>query len=176
MLGGTSDPDRVASASISMEIRICGGTIGVGGDVGKCRALIHTPLTPAGQVLWMEGERTIFDLFVERERELAKTRPELTEDLVRRVTGVRSLDALPAPKVEIAMKGDADNELPRRLILHPEPGIVLPALYWPGGEKAPLLLAPDNGMNSAVADARQRHADPKPHSPVARSIDRRMNM
>ncbi len=119
-------------------------------------------VTPQGQVLWMEGERSIFDLFVKREQELAKTRPELTEDLVRRVTGVRSLDALPAPKVENAMKGDTDNELPRRLILHPEPGIVLPALYWPGGEEAPLLLAPDNGMNSAVADARQRHADGHP--------------
>ena len=132
-------------------------------------------VTPQGQVLWMDKSRSLLDLFEERAEELAKTRPQSSRQLVREVTGVRSLDELSAPNVDstsgISREGlspvrssstdgrtNSADSLPRRLVFHPEPGIVLPALWWPGGEKTPVLLAPDEGMNTALPDAQTRHS------------------
>ena len=110
-------------------------------------------VTPQGQVLNMEGEQSILDLYSQYERKLAAARPKLTTQLVRKVTGIRPLSQLPQPKVE-TLAGDG---LPMKVLLRPEPGIVLPALYWPKGDATPVLIAPDEGMNGAAAQAQRIH-------------------
>lgn len=110
-------------------------------------------VTTQGQVRWLPDARSVFDLHDESERNLAAKRPPLTVDVVRQTTGIRPLSKLPKPMVE-TLEGDG---LPRELIIHPEPGIVLPALHWPGGDRQPILIAPGNGMNSAVEQANGWH-------------------
>jgi dienelactone hydrolase len=106
-------------------------------------------VTPDGQVRWLPGAKSVFDVYVEAERALAAKRAPLTPERVRNVTGIRRLTGLPQPKVE-HLPGDG---LPNKLIIHAESGIVLPALHWPGGKREPVLFAPGKGMNSAVAQA-----------------------
>lgn len=115
-------------------------------------------VTPHGQVQWMPGAKSVFDLYVASEHQLARQRPDLTAETVRHVTGIRPLEDLPRPKVTTV----EDNELPKKLIIHPETGIQLPALYWPDGELQPLLIAPGEGMNSALKLARERHMQGHP--------------
>ena len=115
-------------------------------------------VTPHGQVRWIPQARSVFDVYADSERELSARRKLLTAARVHQVTGIRPLSELASAKVE-AMPGDG---LPKKLLIYPEPGIVLPALHWPGGKRRPILIAPGNGMNSAVADARKRHADGHP--------------
>jgi len=118
-------------------------------------------VTPHGQVRWLPGARSIFDVFEETEKSLAAQRPKLTEDVVRKVTGIRALAQLPKPKVE-TVRSERRETSPTMLIIRPERGITLPALHWPGGDREPILLAPGDGMNSIVADARQLHGQGHP--------------
>ena len=111
-------------------------------------------VTPEGQVLSLPDGRSMFDLFTDYERQLAARRPKLTRKVVRNVTGIRPLSELPEPKVDVIGK-DGSHESPQRLLFYPEPGIVLPALYWPQGNAEPVLIAPAEGMNAAVKEAKQ---------------------
>ena len=111
-------------------------------------------VTPEGQVLSLPDEQSIFDLFANYERQFAARRPKLTRAVVRDVTGIRPLLELPEPKVDVIGK-NGSHESPQRLIFHPEPGIVLPALYWSKGNAEPVLIAPAEGMNTAVKEAKQ---------------------
>ncbi len=115
-------------------------------------------VTPEGQVRKLKGERSILDLYAETERRLAADRPKLTRQVVRQATGVRRLSELPEPKVEML----AEAAVPKRLVLRPEPGIVLPALYWPKGDAEPVLIAHDKGMNAAAAQAAKLHGQGHP--------------
>ena len=111
-------------------------------------------VTPDGQVLWLPDARSIFDVFTEHEQKLAANRREISEGTVRQVTGIRPLEKLPEVKVEsVSEKG----HLPEKLIIRPEPGILLPALYWRSGDKEPILLAPGGGMNEMVPEAFRLH-------------------
>lgn len=123
-------------------------------------------VTPDGQVGWLTGAKSIFDLFEEQAELLVERRPTLTADIVRDVAGIRSLSQLPMPQVDEADEagmtagvgdegGPAPMPEPQRLIFHPEQGISLPALYWPGGNEEPILLAPGDGMNKLVEEARR---------------------
>ncbi len=116
-------------------------------------------VTPEGQVGRLPNERSLLDLFVEYERELAAKRPMLTREVVRNVTSVPPLAEIPEPKAEIV---GGSKATPRKLIFHPERGIVLPALYWPQGDAEPVLLAPADGINAAVKEAErfQRQGHP----------------
>lgn len=113
--------------------------------------------TERGQVLWMKDARSILDVFSETERRLAGARSAPTRDLVRKTTGIRKLESLPAPAVE-----EVGGDVPRKLVLRPEPGIATPGLHWPVGDRTPVLLAPDKGMNAAVELARRLHAQGSP--------------
>ena len=115
-------------------------------------------VTPDGQVNWLPTARSLFDLFVESEQGFASARPAVTPGAVRKVTGIRPLAALPDPEVSIIDEGKS----PSRLLLKPEPGIALPALYWPGGSKQPIVFAPGDGMHSVIAEARQKHREGHP--------------
>uniref|UniRef100_UPI00261704A6 alpha/beta hydrolase family protein n=1 Tax=uncultured Gimesia sp. TaxID=1678688 RepID=UPI00261704A6 len=113
-------------------------------------------VTPDGQVLSLPDERSIFDLFADYERQLAAQRPKLTRAVVRDVTGIRPLSELPKPKVDVPKVDiNGNHASPQRLLFHPEPGIVLPALYWSQGNAEPVLIAPAEGMNFAVKEAKQ---------------------
>lgn len=118
-------------------------------------------VTPHGQVRWLPGARSIFDVFEETEKSLAARRPKLTEDVVRKVTRIRPLAQLRKPKVE-TVRSEGRETLPKKLIIRPERGISLPALHWPGGDREPILLAPGDGMNSDVAEARRLHGQGHP--------------
>ena len=134
----------------------------------------HLQVTPHGQVRWLPGARSTFDLYTEAEQELAAKRPPLTAKVVREATGIRPLKELPKPQVEILRSevretSGSDREQtvtnpmePNKLIIRPEPGILLPALHWPDGARSPILIAPAEGMNSAVGQARRWHAQGHP--------------
>lgn len=130
-------------------------------------------VTPSGQVQQLPLARSLLEVNQAEERRLALKRSPLTRDLVRQVTGIRKLQHLPEPRVELVgsngrraksqqLQPGSNRDEPLRLIIHPEPGIVLPALYWPGGSAPPVLLAPAAGMNSAVKEARQLHRQGHP--------------
>ncbi len=111
-------------------------------------------VTPEGQVLRMEGERSMHDLFTDYEKRIGGMGSKVTREVARKVAGVRPLDEIPEPRVEfVSVEG-----VPQRIIFHPEPGIVLPGLYWPGSGKLPILMAPESGMNSVVTGALAMHA------------------
>ena len=94
--------------------------------------------TPRGQVLLMPGTRSIFDLNVEREQQLAVGRERLWAETdtgeivkqVRKIAGIRKLDELPRPKVEDRGTVPRDGYRVDKLILRWEPGIDLPALRF----------------------------------------------
>ncbi len=130
-------------------------------------------VTSDGQVRQLPNERSLFDLYADHERQLAVRRPKLTREVLRNVTGIRPLKQLPKPQVEGKRSDVLPSEPPRapasaaadspqKLVFHPEPGIVLPALYWPTGDAEPILIAPAGGMNSVVADAERWHAQGHP--------------
>lgn len=114
------------------------------------RTEMELQASPEGQVLRMEGARSMFDLFIDRERELAAKRRPLSEEIIQKVAGVRPLSKLPRPEIE-----KIDGGSPVRLVLSPEPGISLPALHWSSGDKQPILMTPSRGMNSAADEARK---------------------
>lgn len=95
-------------------------------------------VTPRGQVLLMEGERSIFDLNRDEETRLAKERErfwmskpkEQALAEVRRLAGIRPLGEI--PPVEARRVGETAREGYRieKLTLQVEPGITLPALWF----------------------------------------------
>ena len=94
--------------------------------------------TPKGQVMLLEGARSVYDINVEQEKELAKKRKQFwaaasaEEALqkVRELAGIRRLDDLPEPEVEEAGIIEREGYSISKLVLRPEPGIRLPALAF----------------------------------------------
>ncbi len=94
--------------------------------------------TTAGQVLLLPGERSVFDLNVERAQQLAETRRELWErgtpaeklNAVRKTVGVRALQDLPAPTRDKAGRVDREGYHIDKLVLHTDSGVPLPALTF----------------------------------------------
>ncbi len=94
--------------------------------------------TPKGQVMLIEGARNVYDLNREYAAELAAGREKFWRETdsaaalaeVRRVTGIRPLSDLPEMKHEVAGRIEREGYRIEKLILRPEPGIVLPALAF----------------------------------------------
>ena len=114
-------------------------------------------VTTDGQVGWLPQSRSIFDLYVSMEKDLALKRPTLTREFVREVTGIRPTSKLQKPR--ITKMGDG---FPQKLRIEPEDGIVLPALLWPDGDKVPILLAPSKGFVSVVEQAQNFNSQGHP--------------
>ena len=117
--------------------------------------------TPGGEVMLLEGARSVFDLNRGYGRELAETRKRLWRDTPRqemlahvaRIAGIRGLKDLPEPKIE--PRGVIRREGCRieKLIIRPEEGVFLPALHFlPEGKQAvgSVLYVHENGK---AADA-----------------------
>ena len=92
--------------------------------------------TPKGQVMWLEGAKSIFDLNGEMEARLAKGRREFWEKTprqqalqeVRRIVGIRLMGELPAPAFERFDCQQRDGYTVTHVVLRPEPDIALAGL------------------------------------------------
>lgn len=116
--------------------------------------------TPRGQVMLLEGARTTYEFNAEYERQLAAKRRERWQQEdpvallgeVRAQAGVRPLAQLPEPQVEEAGAAAVAGRTAKKLILRPEEGILLPALYFPanaGTTAAPVLCVFESGFGAA---------------------------
>ncbi len=124
--------------------------------------------TPRGEVMLLDGARSVYDLNMELEAKLAEERKRLWQtkdrtkalDEVRRVTGIRKLTDLPAPKSDKAGEVRRKDYRIDKIVLQPESGIAIPAL----------LFVPDNAKGDAWlylhADGKQ--ADAAPGGPIER--------
>ena len=124
----------------------------------RVRADAELQVTPEGQVLQLKNARSMFDWLEADARQLADQRLPLTRERLRAVTGIRELKELPVLKVTKILR----EGLPAPLIFHPEPGIPLPALYWPQGKQAPVLITPDAGLNSVLPQVAKLQATGHP--------------
>ncbi len=118
--------------------------------------------TPRGEVLLLDGARSVYDLNIEQETTLAKDRKRFWNETareealaeVRRITGIRKLGDLPKPKV--TKTGELRREGYRidKLVLQPGEGLAIPAL----------LFVPDaprgEGYLYVHADGKQTDAAP----------------
>lgn len=129
--------------------------------------------TPRGEVMLLEGARSVYDLNIERQSQLAPARkkfwketgkPEALEE-VRRLTGIGRLADLPEPKCEKVGTLDRDGYRVDKLILRPEPGILLPALAFVPDE-------PD-GDAYLYLHASGKKTDAGPDGPIQKLIRRR---
>jgi hypothetical protein len=127
--------------------------------------------TPKGQVLLMPGARSVFDLNVEKERQLAEQRGRIwangaTEEVlakVRRLAGVRKLADLPKPEVEKRGQIERDGYHVEKLVLRPERDIALPGL----------LFVPDapKGRTCLYLHGEGKHVDAEPGGPIEQLVD-----
>lgn len=116
--------------------------------------------TPEGQVLRLPGARSLFDLNIEWEQRLAPTRRQLWQQPatalreVRRVTGIRTLQELPAPKVTTGRVIQRSGYTISQFVLETEPGIRVPALRFEPAGRAdtgePVLYVHGEGKQAAA--------------------------
>ena len=100
--------------------------------------------TPYGQVMLLDGARSVYDLNLDFENELAIRRKELwtTHDQaemlnrIRQLSGIRSLAKLAEPTVESIATMKHDGMTVEKLVFQPEEGIWLPALRFMPNDKA----------------------------------------
>lgn len=122
--------------------------------------------TPAGQVLLLEGARSVFDINAALEEECAFQRDSFQQrvgkegllERVRQLIAVPSDKALPEATVEVVDQIDRGEYSIRKLLLRTEPGIVLPALaFMPSAStKEPVLYLHGDG----------KHVDAQPGDPI----------
>jgi len=99
--------------------------------------------TPEGEVMLLPGARSVYDLNVELEDQLAKRRETFWRkndkakalDEVRRITGIRRLADLPQPTSEKTGTIKRDGYRIDKLIIRPEAGMALPALAFVPAER-----------------------------------------
>jgi len=93
---------------------------------------------PRGQVMSIEGARSVYDLNEDREKALAQQRKKLWAtsdrakllDQIRQIAGIRKLGELPKPAVKKVSSVERPGYRIEKLILKPEDGIPLPALMF----------------------------------------------
>ena len=118
--------------------------------------------TPKGEVMLLPGARNVYDLNRDYEKELAGRRKKLWAetpkaemlDRVRKLAGIRALAELPQPKVEKLGTIARDGYRVEKLVLVPEEGIWLPALWFvPDGAKpqAAVLYVHTDGKSADAA-------------------------
>lgn len=117
--------------------------------------------TPAGQVMLLDGARSVYELNQDCEATLAEQRRKLWEtepaaamlDKVRVLAGIRRLADLPQPNVAEVDTKERDGIRLTRLVFTPEEGISLPVLRFaptPESGAAPVLLLHEAGMAEAA--------------------------
>lgn len=104
----------------------------------KVLRLEEIQCTPQGQVMLLDGARSVYDLNLEYEMELYQKRKELWSspereqllDPVRALAGIRRLAELPKPQLKDMGKITREGYWIEKLILIPQKGIYLPALKF----------------------------------------------
>jgi hypothetical protein len=115
--------------------------------------------TPEGQVLLLEGARSVFEFNADYEAQLAQERAARTlsrEALlgeVRALAAIRPLEDLPSASSTPAGEITRDGYLIRKLTVQTEPGIVLPALAFVPATRAgaPVLYLHGDGKDTDAA-------------------------
>jgi dienelactone hydrolase len=126
--------------------------------------------TPRGQVMLLDGARSVVDLNVELDKQLEAGRRKLWEGRdhrvalaeVRRLTGVRTLTEMPAPKATPAGVVERQGYRIEKLVLETEPGIRLPAL----------LFEPEkpSGRRYLYLHGQGKHVDAAPGGPIEKLV------
>jgi hypothetical protein len=101
--------------------------------------------TPQGEVMLLDGARSVYDLNRDYAQELKIRRENLwkttpLEKLLERVAeiaGVRPLEDLPRPDVTVCQTVNGETATLEKLIFRPEPGIELPALIFTPKDRQP---------------------------------------
>lgn len=114
--------------------------------------------TPDGQVLKLPHARSIFQVNQDFSKQLLKRReafrssnpPKDRLEKVRQLSGIRHLDQIPKVKRQSLGKVQLEGFSGTKLILEPEPGIVLPAIdFHPAKiEQEPALYLNEQGKTS----------------------------
>jgi cephalosporin-C deacetylase-like acetyl esterase len=130
--------------------------------------------TPKGEVMLLPGARSVYDLNMELETKLARSRKRSWQqtdrakaiEQVRRITGIRPLDDLPEPECEKTGTLPREGYRIDKLVLRPEPGVHLPALAFvpdrPRGQAYLYLNAAGKATDASPGGpieklARERH-------------------
>jgi len=122
--------------------------------------------TPQGEVMLLPGARSVYDLNKELQTKLAQKRKKLWEsasraealEQVRRVTGIRTLSALPAIKSQKVGHLQRNTYRIEKLILCPEPRIWLPALAFVPDKRS--------GQAYLYVHSEGKQADAAPGGPI----------
>jgi len=119
--------------------------------------------TPKGQVMLLPGERSIYDLNTELEKQLAEKRARNLskmntsefQSMVRDIAGIRPIEKLPVPKVEENKVEKTDDGNIYSYTFRPEDGIWLSAvLYAPAKVKGkPVLMLHEDGKKAVAEEA-----------------------
>jgi hypothetical protein len=117
---------------------LCGSNEPVGEPEAKVRPDAELNCTPKGQVMWLDGARSLFEINSEQEMELAKGRREFWQKTpkaealaaVRRVVGVRPLAELPQAVVERGEVEQRDGYGVTKVVLRLEGDTSLPGLLF----------------------------------------------
>lgn len=107
--------------------------------------------TPDGQVMKLPGARSAYDINEDYEREVAPRRAARLER-VRQLAGIRPLTQLPRPRIEKGETVRKSGYQIERFQLHPEEGIVLPAVLFVPDKAAPgriVLYLHEQGKEAA---------------------------
>jgi acetyl xylan esterase AXE1 len=94
--------------------------------------------TPRGEVMLLDGARSVYDLNMELEAKLAQDRKRFWKetdkakalDEVRRITGIRKLADLPMPELKKTGEIERDGYRIDKIVLQPQEGIATPALLF----------------------------------------------
>jgi cephalosporin-C deacetylase-like acetyl esterase len=128
--------------------------------------------TPRGEVMLLDGARSVYDLNVEQEERLAGLRKKFWDETdtaaalakVRQISGIRPVEELPELEWEEVGTLARDGYQVHRLILAPEPGIRLPALAFVPGTPAPAA--------DLYLHAEGKAADAEPGGPIEELVRR----
>lgn len=109
-------------------------------------------VTDRGQVMYLPGARSVYDILREEAAAQAAHRPArdpaALADVVRRCAGIRPLSDIPLPRIE---RQGSEPGGPENVQLEREDGLRLPAWYWPARgttEALPVLLVDDRGRTA----------------------------
>ena len=115
--------------------------------------------SPQGQVIRLEGARSVYEINADFEKQLAAVRREQWKAdtgaavlRVREIAGIRALAAIAEPAVEEVGPISLAGRTGKKLVLKPEAGIYLPALYFPGNTSATLFVHEDGFAKAVQAD------------------------
>ncbi len=120
--------------------------------------------TPRGQVMLIEGARSVYDVNAEQARKLTAIRKQLWQksskqqlrNKIRELAGVRPLQELPRPRIEKGVTIKRVGYDIEKIIIYPEEGIALGALrFVPAAvsDKPPVLYLHQQGKHTDAQPA-----------------------